>query len=489
MNDSALPTPTRPRVDADREAGLRDAGRVLLNAIYNVLRTLKHQKTASADLAEALATLEKQSTSVQDRYGPIDLHIVRRSLYLNSVRLRNDIESFAAFDATLKLLQEAGIGILFVDGVVDARGWRVVLGQLLRSAASESSANRAAALSQAFTSRNVLNVQVAARLAGASGIPDETQRRQEAKRTYEESVAVSKALFTGTRMGRSADVKKVKKAVQGIVDQVLSNEASMGGLSTLKDYDDYSFTHSVNVCIFCVAIGRRLGLSKRQLYDLGLAALVHDVGMSRIPVGILTKGEGLSSDEFLQVQTHPWLGALSAFHLRDYGEIPYRSMIVAYEHHMKVDQSGYPKPQRPRTMSVFSKIVAVAAAFDAATNTRSYTEARDPGEVLRELWEDKSLGYDPVIVKALINLLGIYPIGTVVILDTYELALVHKPSEDPANVHRPIIRLLCATDGTWIEPPPLVDLAATNAEGVFERTIIKVTKADKYGINASDYFV
>ena len=189
------------------------------------------------------------------------------------------------------------------------------------------------------------------------------------------------------------------------------------------------------------------------------------------------------------MEAHMWLGAVGAFQLRDYGEVPFRSMIAAYEHHMKVDLTGYPRPKRPRVPSVFSKIIAVAAAFDAATNERAYTTARPAGEVLGELWEKRDLGYDPVIVKALINLLGIYPIGTVVILDTYELALVRKPSQDPAHVHRPTVLLLCDADGSWLAPAPVVDLALTDAEGNFERTIIKVTKAEKYGINVSDYFV
>ena len=326
-------------------------------------------------------------------------------------------------------------------------------------------------------------------VAGGADLPGEIERREAARRTYQRSVAVSKELFNGARLGRSASVKEVKHAVQNIVDSVLQDEASLGGLSTLKDYDDYSFTHSVNVCIFCVAIGRRLGLSKAQLYDLGLAALVHDIGMSRIPHEILTKGSALTLEERRAMESHTYLGALSAYQLRDFGEIPFQSMIVAYEHHLKRDGTGYPTSVHPRRPSVFSKIVSVAAAFDAATNERAYSPARPADEVLRELWEDKSLGHDPVIVKALINLLGIYPVGTCVILDTYELALVHSANPDASYIHRPIVRLLCDATGMWLAPAPLVDLAVTNEDGTFPRSIIKVTSPDKYGIKVSDYFV
>jgi HD-GYP domain-containing protein (c-di-GMP phosphodiesterase class II) len=189
------------------------------------------------------------------------------------------------------------------------------------------------------------------------------------------------------------------------------------------------------------------------------------------------------------MESHTWLGALSAYQLRDYGDVPFRSMVVAYEHHRGEGGVGYPRFARARVPSVFSRIVAVASAFDAATNERAYHPAAPPDAVLRELWENKGLGHDPVIVKALINLLGVYPVGTCVILDTYELAIVHSANSDGAYLHRPIVRLLSDADGHWLTPPPLVDLAATNDRGAFARSIIKVTRADRYGIRASDYFV
>ena len=162
------------------------------------------------------------------------------------------------------------------------------------------------------------------------------------------------------------------------------------GLTTLRDYDEYTFTHSVNVCIFSVALGRKLGLSKVQLYDVGMSALFHDVGKSRVPLEVLNKEGGLTDDEWRIMQAHPWLGVLTLFGLRGYGEIPYRGMIAAYEHHMKNDLTGYPKSIRPRQLSIYSKIVAVAEQDsmrppatarvpDDADSTRSGAEG-DVGE-------------------------------------------------------------------------------------------------------------
>ncbi|MEM7414727.1 MAG: HD domain-containing phosphohydrolase [Gemmatimonadota bacterium] len=457
-----------------------------LKHMYHALRSVRLKGVETGSTTRAIDGLRAACDELVED-GTLEVRAVRKTLYLNRSALPSDVDNFVFHSHVLETFSGAGVGVLTMNGVPTRREIQVFLGLVVRLSAPSEDPSRTARLARALESQGVRSISVEAPLAGAAALPGEQERRAAARRTYQESVEISKELFNGTRMGRSANVKKVKHAVQAIVDGVLTNEASLGGLSALKDYDDYAFTHAVNVCIFCVAIGRRLGLSKAQLYDLGHAALVHDIGMSRIPHEILTKGATLTAEERARMESHTWLGALTAFELRDFGEIPFQSMIVAYEHHLKPDGVGYPEVVRPREPSVFSKIIAVAAAFDAATNERSYSEARPADEVLREFWEDPSLGFDPVIVKALINLLGIYPVGTVVILDSYELALVHAANSDPAFVHRPVVRLLCDPDGLWMHPAPLVDLARTQEDGSYARSIIKVTSADRYGIDVAQY--
>lgn len=456
-------------------------------AVYAGLSAVRHFRFESRQWREAFDELADASDSIVQTRGGVELQVVRQSVFVNRVKLQMEIGNYAAFGHVLEILHKAGMGGLRVEGSPSRSEWQGLLSQIVEFAKEREGKDRFSDLQRALSARGLWRFSVAPRLQGESAFPDELERKRAARSTYQQSVAVSKELFHGARMGRSANVKQIKHAVQGIVDQVLHNEASLGGLSMLKDYDDYSFTHSVNVCIFCVAIGRRLGLSKRQLYDLGLAALVHDLGMSRIPVKILTKGSRLSPDEERQMQAHTWLGALSVFKLRDFGEIPYQSMIVAFEHHMKIDLSGYPGVVRPRRQSVFSKIIAVAAAFDAATNTRAYSNAIPPDEILRELWEEKHLGFDPVIVKALINLLGIYPVGTCVILDTLELAIVQQANSDQLFIHRPIVRIISNSDGVWLDGPSVADLSESDQDGTFLRSIIKVTDPSRYGISISDY--
>ena len=186
----------------------------------------------------------------------------------------------------------------------------------------------------------------------------------------------------------------------------------------------------------------------------------------------------------------PWAQAQINFHHTSSRWNPYRAIIVAHEHHMKIDLSGYPRPVRERSMSMFSKIVAVADGFDAATSRRAYqTTPLTPAQVMMEMRDNPRRGMDPVVVKAFINLTGIYPVGTLVILDTFELGIVHAANPIPEMLSRPIVRIISDEHGNLSHPGSLHDLAEQSADGVFRRTIIKTENPERYGIRVGDYFI
>jgi hypothetical protein len=154
-----------------------------------------------------------------------------------------------------------------------------------------------------------------------------------------------------------------------------------------------------------------------------------------------------------------------------------------------MDFTGYPQPIRPRVLSIFSKIVAVADSFDAATSRRVYQSPVTPASVLQEMRDSPRRGMDPVIVKAFINLTGIYPVGTLVVLDTLELGVVHAVNPNPDLLSRPLVRVISDARGNMLYPGEIVDLGMRTATGSFERTIIKTADPDHYGIRIGDYFV
>ena len=469
---------------------VRQAGRDFLVHLYTALRSLKLYPVENEQVQRALDEVTSSASRLLEIEDELEVRVAGEFIFVNSTRLRLDMDNFASFSHVLTTLRQSGVGVMRVGLQVDRREWQVFISLLLTFATREASENKLFELQQKMLQGGVGRIVVEAPVEADEDLEDEEKAKEVAKRTYERTVAVTKEVVNSVRMGRSASVKKVKRAVQGIVDQVLKNEVSMVGLTTIRDYDEYTFVHSVNVTIFSVSIGKRLGLTKLQLFDLGLAALFHDVGKSRVPIEVLNKAGSLDDDEWRIMQAHPWLGVLTLFGLRGYGEIPYRSMIAAYEHHMKVDLTGYPRSLRSRNLSVYSKIISVADAFDAATSRRAYqTVPLQPADVLKEMWENPRRGQDPVLVKAFINLTGVYPVGTAVILDTYEIGIVHGANPDPAQLHRPIIRVVMTSDGQSLGDGFLTDLTDSKGDGTFQRSIIKVTDPDKYGIKPSDYFV
>src|SRR5687767_13044697 len=158
---------------------------------------------------------------------------------------------------------------------------------------------------------------------------------------------------------------------------------------------------------------------------------------------------------------------------------------------MKTDLTGYPRTVRPRELGIFSRIVSVADGFDAATTRRSYqTIPIEPDEVLREMWENPRRGYDPVLVKALINLIGIYPVGTCVILDSLEVAIVAAANPDGQQLNRPLVRIAVDVNGAAVPlPGTQASLTEKDESGAFKRSIVKVTNPNRFGLTPGDYFV
>ncbi len=469
---------------------LRHDGRGLLLTFYAALRSLKLYPLENTTVQKALDDLLAAGVQLLGTEEEVELRVSGDFLFVNDTRLRLELDNYASFSQVLGLLRTFEVGTFRILRGVERREWQAVLSIFLSLGTREVAGSRFEELQARLARADIRHLQLEP-LSSVEEQQDSAEAREVAKRTYAQGVAVTKEVVNSVRLGRTANLKKVKRAVQLVVDQVLNNETSIVGLTTIRDYDEYTFTHSVNVCIFSVALGKKLGLSKLQLYDLGLAALLHDIGKARISLDILNKTTGLDEEEWRIMTRHPWFGTLTLFSSRRYEETPYRAILVAHEHHMKVDLTGYPRPIRPRQLGLFSRLVAVADGFDAATTRRSYqTIPIQPDEVLKEMWLNPRRGYDRTLVKALINLIGIYPVGTCVILDTLEVAIVSGANPDPTLLNRPMVRIAIDVNGAVLPPPGVAaDLAAQGTQGGYARSIVKVTDPARYGLVVGDYFV
>jgi len=239
-------------------------------------------------------------------------------------------------------------------------------------------------------------------------------------------------VLAALRLSQDINTQEVKVVVRGCVKSILKNPNAMMWLSQIKNKDDYTAEHSLRVSILAVALGRELDLLEKELEDLGIAAMLHDVGKVKIPIDVLNKDGALSHEEYELIKTHATEGRKL---LMSKADVPPVTVDVAYCHHEHVDGNGYPRGITAEKIPYFAKIVSVVDAFDAITSDRVYSNARSTLEAMRALYDCKGHHFDDDIVRAFIRLIGIYPPGHIVELTNGEAGIILSCS--PSNKLRP----------------------------------------------------
>ena len=240
---------------------------------------------------------------------------------------------------------------------------------------------------------------------------------------------------------------KAQRVVHDLVDHIVKDEFSLLEFAAIKDFDDYTYAHSTNVCIYSIALGLRLGLDRRRLSYLGFAALFHDVGKVKLPQDLINKPDEYNEDDWRMIQQHPVLGALTLGTMPVLDDHHARAVLVAYEHHRSVNGGGYPPSPERRPMNLFSRIVAAADSYDAMISGRVYVKTRiSPDEALRRLLAGSRSRYDPLVLRAFVHVLGMFPVGTFVRLSTGEIGITSR--NDSSDLFRPHVRILREPDGS-----------------------------------------
>ncbi len=285
-------------------------------------------------------------------------------------------------------------------------------------------------------------------------------------------------------------IRKAKRLVQTTVDVILQDESAFLGLTSIKNYGEGSFNHSVDVAIYAIAIGKRIGIPKKDLSYLGMAGLFHDIGKLHLPNEILDKTGTLTPEEWAAIRSHPVLGAETVMRMKEWGELCSGMIQGAFEHHLKYDLSGYPKSNHMHRISIFGKIIAIADFYDALARPRTHNRFPYVSEkILGVMIEKSGKDFDPVLVKVFINILGAFPLGTLVLLDTNELGIVIKTQEDPEMIDRPWVCLISYSDGNY-RKGKTVDLREIDpAKGTYRWTIAKTLDPNEYYIHTAEYFL
>jgi putative nucleotidyltransferase with HDIG domain len=302
------------------------------------------------------------------------------------------------------------------------------------------------------------------------------------RRLYSDAVNLAGALWEGTKQDGLPDPHAARQLVDNLAQAVAQNRTALIALTALKEYDNYTFTHMVNVSILTMAQARALGIEGTLMREFGLAALMHDIGKVRTPVEILNKPDRLSEAEFDIMRMHVLDGAEI---LRRTPEIPALAPVVAFEHHLRLDGTGYPVGAKRSTLNIGTMLCSIADVYDAMRSQRAYQLAFPSDRVLAVLKRDDGAQFDQHLVRRFSQLMGIYPPGNLVRLDTGELAVVLRAyAPDP---YRPKVRVIIGTEAEKLRRPYDVNLWEASEDASRPQAVVSPVDPAVVGVDPLTY--
>jgi HD-GYP domain-containing protein (c-di-GMP phosphodiesterase class II) len=452
----------------------------IVNHLSVILRTAQIHDPGNVAVSIAIDKFLSLIREVAEPEHDVSLELIGEFFYIDEVRIRYSLEYLLSFDFLVREFKKREIGRIIFRSGIESSDLQQFLKGFIAAGFSDAPYE---AMADAVAESEHIDVDRLKKIAEGA----EVDARKVIKKAYFNAVSYTKGVMTKIKAGEKVSVKKAKRIVESMVDHLLEEENLMLGMTAIKDYDEYTYHHSVNVSILTIALGQRLGLSKKILTELGLVALFHDIGKIEIPSEVLNKATNFTEDEWRVIKKHPAWGVRAILRLRglDYSSI--RSAIVAFEHHMNYDLSGYPKVRKYRELDFYSRIVSVVDQYDAMTSSRVYSRIpMAPDKALSIMMERAGTQLDPLLFKFFINMVGVFPIGTLVMLDTKELGLVYE--SDVVFTDRPRVMIIIDGRGERVSGP-VVNLTEKDGTGRYYRSIVKTLDPNKYKINLAEYLL
>ena len=300
-----------------------------------------------------------------------------------------------------------------------------------------------------------------------------------AKKAHSAAKKIVTNVMHDVRMGKQVEMEAVNGVVEQMVDSIFRNKGALSSLSRIKSKDEYTFFHSVNVCVLMVAFAKGLGMPRSVISRAGVGALLHDVGKMAVPDGILNKEGRLTDEEFVRMKDHV---TQSRIILEKTPGITEEAIAVAAQHHERFDGSGYPNRLKGEEISELGRMAAIVDVYDAITSDRCYHKGFSTSEALRKIFEWGKYHFDPKMVELFIKVVGIYPVGTMVRLESGLVGVVKEPGME--NLLMPVVKVFFDKKKERFFTPYDVDLAGP--DGSLHR-IFGPENAQNYNINPLEF--
>ncbi|HDK27554.1 MAG TPA: HD domain-containing protein [Candidatus Atribacteria bacterium] len=442
---------------------------ISLQALMNNIKLYdKEHPAVKKSLSEVLSLIKPK---LQED-GELTITLRSWYLYINGMRIKIKTTNFLQLKNFMELLSEKDIGGIVINQNVKDEEILLFLELLTKGDLHRED------ILKLLKENEVPSIHILP-LVHSGEIIDPKKR---VKQIYFETINLVKQISTTENITQKL-FSKFTVGIYYLIDTLKASEGLLLGLTVVKNYDDYLYNHSVNVAILSLSIGVRIGLKSKELLKLGQSALLHDIGMTQIPKELLIKEGILTRDEWKIVKTHPIIGTEMTMDLVGLNEETADVILAVLEHQKGYDGSGYPEFVNIKPLSLFSRIIQISDFYDAVTTPRFNNPVpMSPAEAMAHLIKNAGKLFDPILSKFFVNLLGIYPLGTLVFLNTGEWGLVIGQPQDRLNIHKPVVLLIKDSTGKDI-PRKIVDLSKSELE------IREAESPWKFGIDPAEYFL
>ena len=337
---------------------------------------------------------------------------------------------------------------------------------------------------------DVVQAAVEQEIVAAMSAPDDKlvrvsvrEEMARARKVHEQAHKVVRSMMGDVRLGKAVSLEDAEPVVEAITSSVLRNSNALMGLIGIKNKDDYTFLHSVSVCTLMIAFGRSLGLAGEELRQGGIGGLLHDIGKMKVPDEVLNKPGRLTDAEFDLIKKHPGDGHAVLLETAGIGAVP---LDITRHHHERLDGSGYPDRLAGDAISVMARMAAIVDVYDAITADRCYHKGMPAAEALRKMWEWSSAHFDQKLLQAFMRCVGIYPVGSLVRLESGRLGVVTEQNE--SSLLTPRVRTFFSTRSNGYIKPEVVDLGRKLGSGGGDR-IVSAETPDKWGVDPARFLI
>lgn len=480
---------------ANYQQWINRSGESFLKAINGLTQIAKIHADNNDILADSIQKFVRLLKKLGQDDSEVAIHLSEGRFYFQGEKLYLRPANAALFNRMVRYMEERGLYGLQIDADLQGVAPQHIVAFFRQLDQCVKQDDPSTWLTDQIVRRQMQWVSVAQtpyrpNTDDAAPLDDLTQKKAAVRKTYAGTLSsikeIAGKLATNQRVGMRNSVRLVQK----MVDIITEDETLFLGISTIRIYDDYTYTHSLNVAILAMCLGKHIGLNRLMLERLGLCGLFHDLGKVAIPRELLNKQGSLNEDEYAVLKTHSMHSARLILRLKSKDDRKSKILVPPFEHHMGYDHSGYPKVLTGPKISLFGRILTIVDVYDAITSPRIYRKnALSPDKAIAQMATQSGTHFDPILFKVFVGMMGVYPVGTLVKLDSGELGIVKQPSKRTGR-SRPIVQCIIRDDDQSYSKGAVVDLAdRDDATGEYFHNIIATMHPSTIGVQAAAFLL